>query len=146
MKTVLSQIDVSTLVGIRDYLLIRLIFFTGDVKQIISLKWDQPLPGSFSKAVTKYKSLLENYDETGYLFFNLDKNNSKHLSLSGARRILTKYAVKAGFDEKFVDFQALKRLRAKQIYEQTDSIEAVQAFCGHKSKKATRAFIKTLGN
>lgn len=146
LKKILSLTDISTLVGIRDYLLIRLIFITGDVKNVINLKWIQSLPTSLTRVLDKYKSMVpeKNIDEDGYLFFNTDKDNSKGLSLSGARRILTKYAIRAGYPDNFLDFQALKRLRAKQIYEQTGSAEAVKNFCGHKSIKATKAFLKTL--
>jgi len=146
LKKILGKIDITTLVGVRDYLLIRLIFLTGDVKKVIGISWDQDLPASLASVLHKYKNSVpdDNLVEGGHLFFNTDRNNSKGLSLSGARRILTKYAVKAGYPEKFLDFQALKRLRAKQIYDQTGSEEAVKSFCGHKSMKATKAFIKTL--
>jgi len=145
LKKVLSQIDLETLVGLRDYILIRLLFKYGNAKKILNLKWDQSLSDDFVQVVEKYKNLVENKaDSNGYMFFNLDRNNSKALSLSGARKILNKYATKAGFPDKFLDFQALKRLRAKQIFEQTNNLESVQKFCGHKSLKATKAFIKTL--
>lgn len=154
-KKFISLIDTTTLVGIRDLLLIRLIFFYGDPEKILSLPFNhdlqdqfKPIHHSYLKMVAKKiaeegnNPLKLNY---GYLFFNLeDLDSSKPLSLSAARKVLIKYTNRAGFPHNHIDFQALKRLRAKQIYDQTESVEAVQKFCGHKSIKITKAFIKTL--
>ena len=130
LKKFLQAIDTDTLKGLRDYLLLRLAFMYGDVKKILQLPWD-----------VKHLAYFQN----GYLFFNVDTcDNSKALSLSSARKIVIKYVREAGFPEKYIDFQALKRLRAKQIFAQTNSIEAVMRFCGHRSIKATKAFLKTL--
>lgn len=150
LKKFLLAIDTSTLKGMRDYLLLRLSFIYGDVKKILSLPWDVKLPESLDVARAKYEALLSEkknlaYFQNGYLFFNVDTcDNSKALSLSSARKIVIKYVRVAGFPEKYIDFQALKRLRAKQIFSQTNSIEAVMKFCGHRSVKATKAFLKTL--
>lgn len=150
LKKFLGAIDTNTLKGMRDYLLLRLAFMFGDVKKILQLPWDVKLPESLDVARARYESLLSQeknlaYFQNGYLFFNVDTcDNSKALSLSSARKIVIKYVRDAGFPEKYIDFQALKRLRAKQIFTQTNSIEAVMKFCGHRSIKATKAFLKTL--
>ena len=149
-KTILAEADLSTLVGIRDYLLLRLIFIYGDPVKILRLPFNHDLHPSLAKIKRQYeKKLAEKTNvfslQLGYMFFNLDKcTNAKPLSLSTCRKILAKLTKRAGFPDKFLDFQAMKRLRAKQIYEQTESEEAVQAFYGHSSLKVTKAFIKTL--
>lgn len=154
-KKFISLINTTTLVGIRDLLLIRLIFFYGDPEGVLNLSFDKDLQEQFKPIYHSYikmaaKQVAENGNNPmklnyGYLFFNLeDLDNSKPLSLSAARKVLIKYTSKANFPHNYIDFQALKRLRAKQIYDQTESVEAVQKFCGHKSQKITKAFIKTL--
>lgn len=149
-KKFLKSIDVTNLIGIRDYLFIRLVFMYGDVHKIRNLPWDVKLPESLDAARARYESLLMEkvniaYLQNGYLFFNLETcKNEKALSLSAARKIVLKRVRGAGFPDKYIDFQAMKRLRAKQIFEQTQSIEAVMKFCGHRSVKATKAFLKTL--
>jgi len=151
-KKFVDKIDANTLVGIRDLLLIRLIFFYGDPIKILELPFQYDLPAQFEPIKRAYiKELSKEANPMklsyGYLFFNLeDLNNSKPLSLSAARKILIKYTHRAGFPHNYIDFQALKRLRARQIYDQTESLEAVQKFCGHKTLKVTKAFIKTLAN
>ena len=148
-KKFIGQIDPSTLVGVRDLLLTRLIFFYGDAEKILETPFSQDLPDQFDvikRAYAKELSKVTNVMRLsyGYLFFSLeDLDNSKSLSLSAVRKVLIKYTHRAGFPLNYIDFQALKRLRAKQIYQQTNSEEAVQQFCGHKSLKITKAFIKT---
>jgi len=149
-KNIISKTDLTKLVGIRDYLLLRLIFTYGDVKKIVKLSWETKLTGPFANLIRAYRAKLAeqtnlNNLSNGYLFFNLEKcENQKFLSVSAVRKVITKYTARAGYPDKFLDFQAMKRLRARQIYKQTDSIEAVQKFCGHASQKVTKAFIKTL--
>lgn len=149
-KKFLGQIDTKTLIGTRDLLLIRLIFFYGDPEKILAIPFSQDLPAQFEPLKQTYIQELSKVTKIpklsyGFLFFDGEGlDNSKPLSLSGTRKVLIKYAMKAGFPHTYVDFQALKRLRAKQIYQQTESAEAVQAFCGHKSLKITKAYIKTL--
>jgi len=149
-KKILGKTDLTTLVGIRDYLLLRLVYTYGDVKKIVQLSWETKLTGPFADLVKAYRAKLAEQTDLGalaggYLFFNIDTcENHKFLSVSAVRKVVAKYIARAGYPEKFLDFQAMKRLRAKQIYEQTDSIEAVQRFCGHASQKVTKAFIKTL--
>jgi len=154
-KKFVSLIDAKSLVGIRDLLLVRLIFFYGDPDKMLSLSFNQPLQEQFELIRLSYIKEVSrelagkggnpqklNY---GFLFFNLeDLDNSKSLSISAVRKVLIKYTHKANFPSNYIDFQALKRLRAKQIYEQTESVEAVQKFCGHKNTKITKAFLKTL--
>ncbi len=148
-KRILNQIDTTDLYGLRDYFLFRLLFITGDVDGTLSLKWNNAFPDSLNKIKIAYAEELLVFMSKedlkgGYIFFGLEHMNAdKPLSKSGARKIVKKYTIRAGFPENYVDFHALKRLRAKQIYEQTGSIEAVNQFCGHKSMKATKAFVKT---
>jgi len=148
-KLILNHIDVTGLYGLRDYFLFRMLFVTGDVDRTLTLRWGSPLPDNLNKIKIAYaEQLLESVSKeelkNGFIFFGLETMNSaKPLSKSGARKIIKKYTVRAGFPENYVDFHALKRLRARQIYEQTGSIEAVNRFCGHKSMKATKAFVKT---
>ena len=150
LKKILSQADLRTLVGVRDYLLLRLIYVYGDPITILRLPFNHELHPSLQPLKEQYETKLSEKSkldslQLGYLFFNLESCiNAKPLSLSSCRKIIAKYTKKAGYPSNFLDFQALKRLRAKQIYEQTDSIEAVNKFCGHKSLKVTRAFLKTL--
>jgi site-specific recombinase XerD len=149
-KKILAKVDLSTLVGVRDYMLIRLIFSLGDPIKILRTPFNvdlpsrlQPLKDTYAQKLSKKTNV--NSLQLGYLFFNLDKCvNAKPLSLSSCRKVLAKYVKRAGYPDKFLDFQAMKRLRAKQIYEQTNSEEAVQKFCGHKSLKVTKAFLRTL--
>lgn len=149
-KKFIDQIKLNTLVGIRDLLLIRLIFFYGDPEKILTIPFEYELPTQFDSIKQAYKNELAKKVNLlklsyGYLFFNLDElTNSKPISVSGVRKILIKYTNHAGFPHNYIDFQALKRLRAKQIFQQTKSLEAVQKFCGHKTLKVTKAFIKTL--
>jgi site-specific recombinase XerD len=149
-KKILKAIDVTKLVGIRDYLLIRLIFVYGDPIAVLRLPFNQIMHDALDPAKKQYELCLAGKTsvdslQLGYLFFNLEKcTNAKSLSLSACRKVIAKYTKKAGFPDKFLDFQAMKRLRAKQIYNQTESEESVMKFCGHKSLKVTRAFIKTL--
>lgn len=149
-KKILKATDVTTLVGVRDYLLMRLIFIYGDPTAVLRLPFNQKMHSALEPVKGQYELLLSKKTsvdslQLGYLFFNLEKcTNAKPLSLSACRKILAKYTKKAGFPAKFLDFQAMKRLRAKQIYDQTESEESVMQFCGHKSLKVTRAFIKTL--
>ena len=149
-KKFISQIDASTLVGNRDLLLTRLIFFYGDAEKILETPFGHELPDQFEIIKRSYVKELSKVTNVmrlsyGYLFFNLETlDNSRALSLSAVRKVLIKYTHHAGFPLNHIDFQALKRLRAKQIYQQTNSIEAVQQFCGHKSLKITKAYIKTL--
>ena len=149
-KQLIASIEVTSLVGIRDYLLLRLIFVYGDPMAVLRIPFNQEMHIALAQAKTFYeKKLAEktsiNSLQLGYLFFNLEKcTNAKPLSLSACRKVLAKYTRKVGFPDNYIDFQALKRLRAKQIYKQTESEEAVMKFCGHKSLKVTRAFIKTL--
>jgi site-specific recombinase XerD len=149
-KKVLAEVDLSKLVGVRDYLLMRLIFVYGDPTTILRLPFDYQVNDTLKPLKEEYFTKLSEKTsidslKLGYLFFNLETCiNAKPLSLSSCRKIIAKYTKRAGFPDKFLDFQALKRLRARQIYEQTNSEKAVQQFCGHKSLKATRAFIKTL--
>lgn len=149
-KKFMEQINLTTLVGTRDLLLLKLIFFYGDPEKILTIPFDCNLPSQFnsikqaySKELSKKINLIKlNY---GYLFFNLEElNNTKPLSLSAVRKVIIKYTRHAGFAQNHIDFQALKRLRAKQIFQQTNSLEAVQKFCGHKTLKVTKAFIKTI--
>lgn len=149
-KRVLAQIDLTTLVGVRDYMLLRLIYVYGDPVTILRIPFNHDLSSILEKFKDEYIRKLQekaNVDslQLGYLFFNLDKCiNAKPLSLSTCRKILARYTKKAGFSKTHIDFQALKRLRAKQIFEQTESEEAVQKFCGHRSLKVTKAFLRTL--
>lgn len=149
-KKILKAIDVTKLVGVRDYLLMRLIFIYGDPTAALRLPFNQKMHSALEPVKQQYilrlseKTSVDSL-QLGYLFFNLEKcTNAKPLSLSACRKVIAKYTKKAGFPAKFLDFQAMKRLRAKQIYEQTESEESVMKFCGHKSLKVTRAFIKTL--
>jgi len=148
-KHILGQIDTTGINGLRDYFLFRMLFVTGDVERTLNLRWSYSLPENLDKIKEAYAEELSAFIpeedlSAGYIFFGLESMNpSKPLSKSGARKIIKKYTVRAGFPENYVDFHALKRLRARQIYEQTGSVEAVNVFCGHKSMKATRAFVKT---
>lgn len=150
LKKLLESIELNNANGIRDFLLIRLIFSFGDVEKILNLKWEEQFPERFNNAIKQYKLYMttefpDKKLERGYLFFNLETgDNKKPLSISGLRRILSTRTLRAGFPDKHFDFEALKRLRAKQIYEQTKSVEAVRQFCGHRSIKATREFLRTL--
>jgi len=149
-KKILSQANLSKLVGVRDYLLLRLIFVCGDPTSVLKLPFNHKLHPALQPVKDEYERLLSEKTSVdslmlGYLFFNLDTCiNARSLSVSSCRKVIAKYTRRAGFPAKFLDFQAMKRLRAKQIYEQTNSEEAVKDFCRHKSMKATRAFIKTL--
>jgi site-specific recombinase XerD len=149
-KNILAQADLTTLVGVRDYLLLRLIFVYGDPVTILRLPFNHSLHPALEALRAEYERQLSDKVrvdslQLGYLFFNLDKCiNAKPLSLSSCRKVIAKYIKRAGYPDKFLDFQAMKRLRARQIYEQTDSVEAVRKFCGHKSLKVTKAFLKTL--
>jgi site-specific recombinase XerD len=147
--TLLKAISTDAIKGLRDLLLLRLIYIIGDVNKVLLYTWGTKVPANL-EIIKKYfaKSLLDNIDmkelKRGYVFFSLDSfDTSTHLSRSAVRKLLKKYTESAGFEENYFDFQALKRLRAKQIYEETGSVDAVNQFCGHKSMKATRALIKT---
>lgn len=150
LKKFLDKIDPTNLVGLRDLLLLRLIFFYGDPIKILNLPFQQELLPQFETIKRAYiKELSKETNPMklsfGYLFFNLEElDGTKALSLSAVRKILIKYTNRSGFPRNYFDFQALKRLRAKQIYQQTNSLDAVQKFCGHKTLKVTKAFIKTL--
>lgn len=149
-RKILQVIDVSRLVGVRDYLLLRLIFIYGDPTTVLRLPFNQQMHAALDPIKKHYELKLSEKTsvdslQLGYLFFNLEKcTNAKPLSLSACRKVVAKYTKKAKFPDKFLDFQAMKRLRARQIFAQTKSEEAVMKFCGHKSLKVTRAFIKTL--
>jgi len=149
-KKILKVIDVSSLVGVRDFLLLRLIFVYGNPAAVLCLPFNQKMHAALEPVKEQYDLKLSGKTsvdslQLGYLFFNLEKcTNAKPLSLSACRKVVAKYTKKAKFPDKFLDFQAMKRLRAKQIFKQTKSEEAVMKFCGHKSLKVTRAFIKTL--
>jgi len=149
-KEILAHINVTSLAGLRDYLLLRLLFIYGDINKILDLKINSPLPEVINEDRKKYVSMLAETVplgdlKAGYLFFGLEKiNPSQKLSLSGIRKIFKKYSALAGMPENFLDFTAIKRLRAKQIYEQTNSVEAVRLFCGHGHSTQTKTFLKTL--
>lgn len=149
-KKLLESIPLDSPMGVRDFLLLRLIFVYGDVEKITNLPWTEQFPERYQNMVQQYKKLMrseypEHNFEKGFLFFSLETvDNKKPLSVSGLRRILSSRTIKAGFPDKHFDFEAFKRLRAKQIYEQTKSVEAVRQFCGHRSLKATKDFLKTL--
>lgn len=164
-KKLLKEIK-PTLKGLRDSLLIRLIYLYGDMDKVLSLKWEHPMP---TLTLTKIKTKLEvaikkvftkkmyitgldpnklwEKFSRGYLFFSLDKfpfNSDKAISVPAIRKILQHYCVQMGLPENYIDFQALKRLRAKEIYQKTNSIEEVRRFCGHRNSQITKAFLKTL--
>jgi len=148
-QKLLGAIEMDSAEGIRDLMLLRVVFLVGDHNKALALKWSNKLP----EALQKYKQLFKEKLPTnkkidfkdGFLFFSLDSmNNTKPISYATARRILLRRLEKAGFETNYMDFPALKRLRAKQIYEKTKSAKAVQQFCGHKSLRITREFIKTL--
>lgn len=154
LKKILSFIKTSTLLGVRDYLLIRLLFLVGDPQEVLALKMNSPIPDIVMDAKKLYVQKLSEHIrltqlKTGFLFFSLDHlegfNPFRPLSRAGARKILRKYASEAGFDPKVIDFTAIKRLRARQIFEQTSSFELVQKFCGHSDIRQTKTFLKTLG-
>jgi site-specific recombinase XerD len=143
--------------GLRDNLLLRLLYFTGDVDKVMKLGWKAKLPPKLQKHRRAYqvkleKFLLANSDyvwddvEDGYMFCALEPRVTPHkpLSKSGIRKLVQKYSVQAGFPPKHVDFQAIKRLRARQIWDQTKSLAKVRQFCGHKSDKITRAYLNRL--
>jgi len=153
-KKIMSSMDTTSLIGVRNYLLVRLLFLLGDVEKVRLITWEHTLPPVLQSGKDSYETMLRislvrdpavftAFD--GFLFFSLETNDSsKALSISRIRKILQLAALNAGFSEKFLDFQALKRLRASQIYKKTNSLEAVRKFCGHKTLKSTKAFIKTL--
>jgi len=149
-KSILSNANVKTLAGLRDYLLLRMLFIYGDIEKILDLKIKSPLPEMLDADRRLFITMLSQHIKIeelkiGYLFFGLEKMDcNQRMSLSGVRKILKKYSALANFDENFLDFTAIKRLRAKQIYEQTSSVEAVQRFCGHSSPTQTKTFLKTI--
>jgi site-specific recombinase XerD len=149
-KSILSGVNIKTLAGLRDYLLLRMLFLYGDIEKILDLKIKSPLPEILEDDrklfITRLSQHIKIEDlKTGYLFFGLEKMTSdQKMSLSGVRKILKKYCSLANFDEKYMDITAIKRLRARQIYEQTSSVEAVQRFCGHNSSVQTKTFLKTI--
>jgi len=149
-KSILSNTNIKTLAGLRDYLLLRMLFIYGDVEKILDLRIKSPLPEMLEADRKLFITMLSQHIKiedlkTGYLFFGLEKLDcSQRMSLSGVRKILKKYCTLANFDENFLDFTAIKRLRARQIYEQTNSVETVQKFCGHASPTQTKTFLKTI--
>lgn len=148
-EKLLKAINVEEPEGLRDFILLRMIFLCGDHNKVLELRFSHPLPGNLGKYKEKFQEMVKDYKkvdtEKGYLFFSLDhKNNSKTISYATARRILLKRLQLAGFEADHMDFPAIKRIRAKQIYEKTKSAKAVQEFCGHKSLKITKEFLKTL--
>lgn len=149
-KKLLSQVNVKTLAGLRDYLLLRLLFLYGDLDKILDLKIRSVLPEVLDDDRKTYITMLSQHIlvedlKNGYLFFGLERMDcSQKLSLSAVRKMLQKYCAMAGFDEKYFDFTAIRRLRAKQIYEQTNSVPSVQKFLGHNSPVQTKTFLKTL--
>jgi len=149
-KKILASTNIKSLAGLRDYLLLRLLFIFGDVEKILPLQIKSALPDTVDADrktfVTKLAEHIKVEDlKGGYLFFGLEKMDcSQKMSLSGVRKILKKYCTLAGFDENYLDFTAIKRLRARQIYEQTSSVLAVQQFCGHSSASQTKTFLKTI--
>lgn len=149
-KKLLSHIDVKSLAGFRDYLLLRLLFIYGNLPSILDLKIKSALPDIINDDRKTYITMLSQHVPVeslreGYLFFGLEKmDSSQKLSVSGVRKILQKYCVLSGFDAQHFDIMAMRRLRAKQIYEQTKSVNAVQRFCQHKSSTQTKTFLKTI--
>jgi site-specific recombinase XerD len=149
-KNILSKTNVKTLAGLRDYLLLRLLFISGDIEKVLDLKIKSGLPDILDGDRKTFATMLAQQIpvedlKNGYLFFGLEKMNcSQKMSLSGVRKILKKYCALAGLNENFLDFNAIKRLRARQIYEQTSSVEAVQKFCGHSSPTQTKTFLRTI--
>lgn len=150
VKNILSKINVKSLAGMRDYLLMRLTLVFGDIEKVMELRVTSAIPATLENDRKIFIAMLVPHVKvedlkTGYLFFSLEKMDcSQKLSLSGVRKILKKYCVMAGFEENFLDFNAIKRLRARQIYEQTSSVEAVRQFCGHARVAQTRTFLKTI--
>lgn len=150
-KLLLSQINLKSLVGIRDMLLLRLLYFLGDLHNTtkIGFGYINSIPDHLQPLLSVYVGKLEekldpeSLDD-GFLFFSLDKlTNLVPLSESSVRKVINKYTAKAGLSKNSIDVQALKRLRAKQIYEKTASVEAVQKFCGHKNIKTTKEFLRS---
>jgi site-specific recombinase XerD len=164
-KYLLAQTN-SRCKGLRDSLLIRLIYLYGDVEKVLQFKWAQVMPTQ-NLATLKSKleaSILKLFDKKtyvtglsptqmweqfrqGYIFFTFENtlpNSNKPISISAIRSLFKQYCELAGFSQNYIDFQALKRLRAKEIFKKTGSAEEVRKFCGHQNIQITKSFLKTL--
>lgn len=146
-KKLLSAIDINDLYGVRNYLLIALAFYCGDINKVLRLGWNASLPQETLGIRLKYESMLRECRpeltlDYGYLFFGTDNVNP--LPTRWARKILENCSEHAGFENTHFSFMGLRRLRAKIIWKKTKSVKAVQKFCSHKSSSTTRNFLKHL--
>ena len=135
--------------GIHDYLLLKLISVSGSADKVSRLNWNAKLP-KFAETLNEvYKASAVadpnlRIKKSGYLFFPFAYNNSFCLTPEEILNILKTRAEQAGYDQDQFDIMSLKRLRAKEIYESTKSVEEVKKFCGFKHKKDAIRFVKTL--
>ena len=135
--------------GIHDYLLLKLIFVSGSPDKVSRLNWNAKLPRFAEKLKETYKISAEadpdlNISDDGHLFFPFAFHNRLRLVPSDINYILQNRAVHAGYKRGQFDVMSLKRLRAKEIYEETGSVEEVKKYCGFKYRKDAVRFIKSI--
>ena len=135
--------------GIHDYLLLKLIYISGKPESVARLNWNAKLPRFAEKLKEEYKASAKadpdlKIKDSGHLFFPFAFNNTLRLTDSELLNILKDRAVYAGYERNQFDIMSLKRLRSKEVYEETGSVEAVQKLCGFKYRKDAVRFVKTL--
>ena len=135
--------------GIHDYLLLKLIFISGSPDNVSRLNWNAKLPRFAEKLKKVYKTSAKadpslKISDSGHLFFPFAFNNKLRLTHADMLLILKERATYAGYKATQFDLMSLKRLRSKELYEETGSVKAIQNLCGFKYRKDAVRFIKTL--
>lgn len=151
---ILDQIDRGTWTGSRDYLLLRLVFLIGK-KRALQLKWNSEFPTQLQSLKEDYSSKLLSHLKETQVYWQLKwaslppqslflNGNFKPIGKADLLKTFAKYRKKANLTNAVITLESLKRMRAKQIYEATNSLEAVKEFCEHKEMKRTEAFVSSL--
>ena len=76
-----------------------------------------------------------------FLFTHRDRREGKHLSTSGFRRLVKKWAVMIGLDHRKYSGHSLRRTKAIFMYQQGVPIEELSQLLGHNSTAVTLHYL-----